>query len=122
MKTKSNFSEILLAIFICAGFVLMIVSCSKDQAEPKKEDPKVDRVTYDNFVGALFQAKCSNCHTGTGGGVAKWAFKGYQFIKDNSLKINNAVLIAGSMPLGGSLSASEKEKLKNWFDTGLPEK
>lgn len=124
MKNESNFllSDVVLALFIFLGFSLMIISCSKDQAEPKKEDPKVDKVTYDNFVGALFQSKCTACHGVSGPNIANWAFTGYQSAKDNETKLRNVLLVAQSMPQGGSITASEKEKLKNWFDNGTPEK
>lgn len=81
----------------------------------------VEKVTYANFAGALFQTKCNGCHgsSGTSEARAKWIFSDYNSVKNNSTKINNAVLVTGIMPLGGSLTATEKEKLKKWFDEGM---
>jgi len=90
---------------------------------PAVVEPVVEeKVTYQNFAEALFQTNCSGCHTGTGGGTGKWVFAGYESVKNNADKIKNAVLVTGAMPLGGSLSNVDKEKLKKWFDTGLTEK
>lgn len=124
MKNTSFLSSNNSVLGIIAALILTatIGSCSKDQAEPKKEEPKVDKVTYENFAGALFQSKCSGCHATGGMGAGKWVFSGYNSVKEHATRINNAVLVIGSMPQGGSLSATEKEKLKKWFDSGLSEK
>lgn len=126
MNTKSKFqwSEILLAICICFGFVIMVASCSKDQAEPKKEEPKVEKLTYANFAGVFFQSKCSGCHGASGieAARAKWIFSDYNSVKSNISRINEQVLVLGAMPRGGSLTATEKENLKKWIEAGTPEK
>lgn len=76
MNTQSTFhkKDIITAICVCFGFIIMIASCSKDQAEPKKDDPTIEKLTYGNFADALFRSKCSGCHTGSGGGAVKWVF------------------------------------------------
>ena len=124
MNTKSKFQwgEILLAKCICFGFVIMVASCSKDQAEPKKEEPKVEKLTYANFAGAFFQSKCSGCHGTGGAGSGKWVFSGYTSVKNNSAAIK-AAISSGLMPQpANSLSASEKTRIIKWFDEGLLEK
>jgi len=100
--------------------------CSKDQAmEPETESPEggvtAENVTYANFISGLVQTKCASCHAQGGGGSTFWTFSGYSSVKNNAPAIDNAVLVTGSMPLGGSLTVNEKALLKAWFDRGMPE-
>lgn len=120
-----NLFNILAILFLLIGFGLMN-GCSKDQgaAPTPTPDPEVstDNVTYENFVGALLQNKCSACHSAGGEGASQWTFAGYGSVKANGEQINEAVLVTGVMPKVGSLSPQEKALLKAWFERNMPEK
>ncbi|MCL4642214.1 MAG: hypothetical protein M5Z89_24625 [Olivibacter sp.] len=123
MKVTKKKSLYTLAVL--ASFIAVIYSCSKDQAvEPEKpgnEEVTAENVSYSNFAGALFQTKCAGCHAAGGGASGRWTFSGFASVRDNGARINNVVLVTGTMPVGGSLSANEKALLKAWFDRNMPE-
>lgn len=108
-------------------FALYVISCSKDQAAqpevdpPGEEEVTAENVSYNNFAGALFESKCSSCHAAGGGASGRWTFADYASVRDNAARINQVVLVTGTMPLGGSLSANEKALLKAWFDRNTPQ-
>lgn len=103
-----------------------IVSCTKKQADELSPEKPVETVTaanvsYTNFAKALFESKCNSCHANGQSGSGKWTFSGYNSVKDNISKINNAVLVTKSMPMGGSLTAKEIELLGAWIKRSVPE-
>jgi len=107
---------------------IVLTACTKKQAQELSPDPDggdepvtVTNVSYNNFAKALLEAKCSSCHAPGRGASAKWTFSGYSSVKDNSAKINNAVLVTKSMPIGGSLTAKEIELLDAWIKRNTPE-
>ncbi|MGE8427117.1 MAG: c-type cytochrome [Sphingobacterium sp.] len=108
--------------------VLSFSACTKKQAQELTSNPDngtetvtVLNVSYTNFSKALFETKCSSCHATGRSASARWTFSGYTSVKDNIAKINNAVLVAKSMPLGGSLTAKEIELLDAWIKRNSPE-
>lgn len=107
--------------------VLGLAGCGKDDNGPTPEPPTpggdvtAENVTYANFVGALLQSKCSSCHAGSGSGTAKWAFSGYNSVKDNLARINDMVIVRKLMPQNGSLSTREMTLLKAWIEKGGPQ-
>lgn len=111
----------LFLLFVC------IYSCSKDQAaspepeSPDNEEVTVENVSYNNFVGVLFESNCSSCHAPQGSASGRWAFSGYASVRDNAARINNVVLVTRTMPLGGSLTARERTLLQAWFERNTPE-
>jgi len=120
-KFKPAFQYILIFLSITT-----LVSCSKNQAEKVEpqstdNDVTVENVTYNNFTGKLLETKCNSCHASGGTGTSKWTFSGYASVKSNADRINNAVLVTKTMPMGGSLSAKERELLDAWFKRNMPE-
>lgn len=119
--------NILLLLFLFP-FNIYMASCSKDQAAaPQPEPPNGNEVTpenvsYENFAGAFFESKCSSCHATGRGASGRWTFSGYTSARDNASRINNVVLIARTMPPGGSLTAEERTLLEAWFNRNTPEK
>lgn len=114
-------------IAIALGYILLLSACSKKQADeiqpaqPITPGTPVAAVTYDGFVGPLFQARCAGCH-GTGKQSAPiFTFSGYASVKANADRIKNAVLVQKSMPIGGPLSAADLQSLQAWFDAGMPQ-
>ncbi|QNL49875.1 hypothetical protein H8S90_24800 [Olivibacter sp. SDN3] len=111
-------------IFLLWG---LLYSCSKDQAaSPEPEPPEgnevtVENVSYNNFVGALFESKCGSCHASGGGASGRWTFSGYTSVRDNASRINNVVLVTRTMPIGGTLTTNERSLLQAWFDRNTPE-
>lgn len=112
--------------------VLMLgfIGCGKDDGPTPEPDPPgngggdevtVENVTYDNFVGALLQSKCSSCHAGSGEGTPYWTFTGYSSVSANIERINDAVIVRRIMPKTGSISTRERELLKAWIDKGGPQ-
>lgn len=117
------------SIFLLAAITALLFACSKKQAEEiKPETPTPNgptpvttaNVTYTNFAGALFQTKCNSCHGPNGGMKGVWALNGLASIK-NDARVANSVLVTRTMPIGGSLTASERELLQAWVDKGMPE-
>lgn len=118
MKKKNLFLGIIV--------LLALASCSKDQAEPVTPNPggetvTTQNVTYKNFGSAFFTGKCASCHSSGGSASNRWLFSGYSSVKDNSDRIKNAVLVAKSMPQGGSLTEAERSLLDAWFNRNLPQ-
>lgn len=68
-------------------------------------------------VKPIFQAKCGSCHNGV---VHPLNWTNYDVAKNNLKNINNRLFIVGNMPQGGSLSASEKQIIKDWIAAGGP--
>ncbi|MBK1440180.1 hypothetical protein JHJ32_09300 [Parapedobacter sp. ISTM3] len=108
--------------------VLSLAGCGKDNDAPTPEPPPsggenvtVDNVTYANFVGGLFQSRCSSCHTGSGAGTARWVFSGYASVNNNLERINDVVVVRRIMPLNGSLSTRELQLLEAWIAKGAPQ-
>lgn len=125
MKKRYNWFPVLLCTIILAAS-----NCAKDsdhEPDPpagggnEKDEVTVDNVTYDNFVGDLFQSRCSHCHTGSGAGVSHWTFSGYTSVTNNLERINNAVIVKRIMPQDGTLSAHQIELLKAWIDKDAPQ-
>lgn len=120
MKRKA-----LYVLSILTTWIVVLYSCSKDQAAepepPGEEEVTAENVSYNNFAGALFQTKCAGCHAAGAGASGRWTFSGYTSVRDNGTRINNVVLVTGTMPVGGSLTANEKALLKAWFDRNMPE-
>jgi uncharacterized membrane protein len=106
----------------------LLASCSKKQAEEIKpnnpsvpENPGTEKVTYNNFTGALLQTRCSGCHAPGRSAAAVFTFNGYASVTANAERIRQAVIVTRRMPPGGSLSAAELESLSKWFAEGMPE-
>lgn len=120
MKRKA-----LYVLSILTTWIVVLYSCSKDQAAepepPGEEEVTAENVSYNNFAGALFQTKCAGCHAAGAGASGRWTFSSYTSVRDNGTRINNVVLVTGTMPVGGSLTANEKALLKAWFDRNMPE-
>lgn len=123
-------------IFLLACLTALIFACSKKQAEQiKPEGPpppttptgptgptpvSTANVSYGNFAGALFQNKCNSCHGASGSYNGIWAFNGLASIK-NDARVPRAILVTRTMPLGGTLTTTERELLQAWFDKNMPE-
>lgn len=110
--------------------MLSLMGCGKDSGPTPDPDPPgngsgdevtAENVTYANFVGNLLQSKCSSCHAGSGEGTAYWIFSGYNSVKENIDRINDAVIVRRIMPKTGSISTRERELLKAWIDKGAPQ-
>ncbi|SEK18303.1 c-type cytochrome [Parapedobacter koreensis] len=122
---KQYVSKAALLVIVMLGFA----GCGKDNDSPTPEPPPpgggndvtVENVTYANFVGGLFQSRCSSCHTGAGAGTSRWVFSGYASVNDNLDRINDVVVVRRIMPQNGSLSARELQLLEAWIDKGAPQ-
>jgi hypothetical protein len=113
-------------VFLAIGlFYLLIAACSKNQAEegtPEQPPAPTEKVTYDNFVAALFETKCSFCHGPGKAQAGIWTFNGYPSVFGNAERIRQVTLVSKIMPLNGSLSAAELKSLQDWYDQGRLEK
>jgi mono/diheme cytochrome c family protein len=88
----------------------------------------VANLTWDGYVGPLFQSKCAACHGESGGlslasyaDMLKGGKDGTIFVPGDagaSLLVN--VQSAGDHP--GQLSAEELAQIKAWIDRGAPER
>lgn len=113
--------------FVLVIIYMIVLSCSKQQAAEIKPDlPSAPEnpgagLTYTNFAQALFQNKCAGCHAPGRSAAAIFSFTGYASVVANSDRIKQAALVNKTMPLGGSLSATELQSLTSWFNQGMPE-
>jgi uncharacterized membrane protein len=120
-------SKYLKTLFFLGCAYLLILSCSKKQAEelqpasPSEPETPATEVTYANFVQPLFQTKCAGCHAAGRNSAAIWTFNGISSVSSNAGRIKDVVLVRKVMPLGGSLSATELKSLTEWFDKGMPQ-
>ncbi|MEC3880540.1 hypothetical protein [Parapedobacter sp. 10938] len=114
------------ALLLTLGFI----ACGKGDGPTPDPDPPgngggdevtTENVTYTNFAGSLLQTKCSGCHAGSGEGTSQWVLSGFNSVKDNIERINDAVIVRRVMPKNGSLSTRERELLKAWIDKGAPQ-
>ena len=118
--TRGKSKELAALAITIIYFVL--ASCSKKQAEElTPEPPQTQKVTYNNFAQALFQAKCSGCHGPGRPASNAFAFSGYSSVTANAERIKQAVIVTKRMPPNGSLSAEELQSLSKWFNDGMPE-
>ncbi|MGM9474776.1 hypothetical protein ACS5PU_00040 [Pedobacter sp. GSP4] len=112
------------AIFLLTVFAALLFACSKKQAEELKPTGPTPvstaNVTYSNFVGALFQTKCANCHGPNAPIRTVWLFNGLASVRSDT-RIANSVLVARTMPKGSTLTVNERELLQAWFDKNMPE-
>lgn len=115
-------------IYLAIAIIYMLLAgCSKKQAEemkpvtPVPEIPGTEKITYNNFTGALLQTKCSGCHAPGMSAAALFTLNGYSTVTANAERIRQAVIVTKRMPLTGSLSAAELASLSKWFDDGMPE-
>lgn len=110
-------------IAIIAIVYSLLLACSKKQAEEFQpavpEVPGAAAVTYNNFVEALFQAKCAGCHAIGRSAAGIFTLNGYSSVVANAARIKQAVLVNKTMPLGSSLSQSDLQSLQIWFNKGM---
>ncbi|MET1057105.1 MAG: cytochrome c [Pedobacter sp.] len=110
---------------ISAGMVLaylLLMACTKKQAEEfKPEAPETPgaKVSYAAVIDPIFKARCNGCHSAGRSGSVAWTFSGLSSVTADADRIKNAVLVKKSMPLGGSLSATDLQSIKDWFDQGM---
>lgn len=129
-KNRSRYmrnSTLSLTCSIVLG-IAILVGCTKKQAqELSPESPSETEtvttlnVTYVNFAKALFETKCNSCHASGRSASGAWSFSGYSSIKDHVARINNAVLVTKTMPIGSTLSVKEIALLDAWFKRNIPE-
>ena len=76
------------------------------------------QVSYANDIAPLLAAKCVSCHgtTVANGGIR---LDGYTNAKNNA-SLANAMIQSGRMPIGGSLTAAEKQLFQSWVNAGTP--
>ncbi|MDQ6757506.1 MAG: hypothetical protein M3004_11285 [Bacteroidota bacterium] len=116
MKTKNC-----LALIICVVF--FIISCSKggSSTQPAGDPCAGLSFKFGADVQPIINANCansSNCHgagsSNTGGPLTDYA---KIFAKSSTIKIQ---VESGSMPKNGSLSATDKNKIICWINSGAP--
>ncbi|MCX2481021.1 hypothetical protein OQY15_18085 [Pedobacter sp. MC2016-15] len=110
---------------LLAGIALICLSfaaCTKKQAEefkPETPETPATKVSYATTIAPIFQAKCAGCHTSGRSGTVAWTFAGLSSVVASSERIRNAVVVNRSMPLNGSLSTTELQSVRDWFDQGM---
>jgi uncharacterized membrane protein len=122
MKLPGFYAALILMLVV----VLTLAACKKEQAariddKAPAAEVTADNVSYNNFVGKLLQSKCSSCHAAGQQASSNWAFSGFNSVKNNGERISQAVLIARTMPMGGSLTSEERTLLESWFKRNMPE-
>jgi len=120
MKLNLKAIQPLLLIIGCTVFIIFLNACGKEEACDLEE------ITYSNFIGNLFDSKCSNigCHVS---GAAQGSLATY----DDAVAFVSAGKILGAlrhedgfvaMPKNGDmLSECQIDKIEAWIEDGTPE-
>lgn len=108
----------------------VFVPVTPTPAPTPTEAPAAAALTWDGYVGPLFQQKCAMCHGAAAAGglnlstyadALKGSTKGPVFVgKDSANSKLLQIQSAGGHP--GQLSAEEIARIKEWIDAGMPEK
>jgi len=122
-------------VFSYAGFnAPALREILKDQLPPPEPvdgvPVLVGEPTYDNYIGALFTARCSKCHGDLeSGGLNLLTYAGAMKGSENGAVIvpgDSANSILFQLQSAGehfaNLAADELENVKQWIDSGAPEK
>ena len=106
------------AIVYLIGIVVIIVACSKSNDVVTAVDCSGGAKSFVTDVNPIIQANCtsSGCHS-SGSNNGPGALTTYQQIFNARTSIRAAVA-SGTMPQGGSLSASQKNAILCWIDNG----
>jgi hypothetical protein len=122
-------------VFTYAGFdapqLREILQSQLPTPEPTPEQtPLAGAPTFDNYVGALFVAKCTACH----GELATGGLKLLTYADTMNGSANGPILLPGDSAKSvlvqvqstgkhfANLTAEELELIKQWIDAGAPEK
>lgn len=112
--TQHTMKKLIFSI-LSFGLVLFIASCSKDSDDSNNDTPGPKFLA----VKSVIDASCatSGCHTASSsaGGLN---FENNSVIASNSSRIKTAAVDLGTMPPGGSLSATDKSKITEWVAAG----
>ena len=106
-------------LLIClAGVGIIITACSKGNSAVTAVDCTGEAKSFVTDVSPVIQANCTSpgCHN-SGSNNGPGALITYQQIFNARISIRAAVA-SGSMPQGGSLSASQKNTILCWIDNG----
>jgi len=100
-----------------------LLSCTKKQADEmiiaqSPETPGTG-LMYTGAVQTLLSNRCGTCHSTGRSAAVFWNFSGYTAVTANADRVKQAVLINKTMPMGGSLNASELKLLQDWFNDGM---
>jgi len=98
------------------GIAGLLGSCQKNASSEK--------IAFTNAsVKPIFEAKCASCHSASGSNSGVWLYDASDYnssIKSPISKLYRSVYTDKSMPRGTSLSASELQAFKTWYDAGYP--
>ena len=108
----------------------LAIACSKETANsnggstPPGTPPGGDpcegiSAQFTENIAPIIQTKCATngaCH-GAGSNNGPGALTGFQQIKDNASRIQNAVN-SGRMPLNGSLTTTQLKQINCWVNSG----
>jgi hypothetical protein len=86
------------------------------EAETPAAGTGTPKVTYDNRIKSILDAKCVTCHGATPPSLS--SFAGAKAAGAAAL----AAVQAGRMPKGGTMNPADKDALKAWVDGGMLEK
>ena len=106
----------------------LILSCSKDKAEPFVSNC-VEVITFDKNISSIIDNSCSysGCHNGTGAAPGNYAF--YSGIRNTFINndefINRVVALKDMPPSYASgpteLTQEEFNQILCWIESGYPE-
>ena len=106
-------------MFVCLGAAaVLIIGCSKGNDMVTSVDCSGEAKSFATDINPIIQANCtsSGCHN-TGSNNGPGALTSYQQIFNARSSVRAAVA-SGSMPQGGSLSATQKNAIICWIDNG----
>jgi hypothetical protein len=108
-------------VSIISFLVVVGFSCTKQKANEEPVDCSGPAKSFAIDVVPVFQVSCTNgsgCH-GNGSNNGPGPLLNYTQIFDHRVEIRSAVA-SGHMPLNGSLTASQKNAILCWIDSGAP--
>jgi len=107
--------------FIILLFIVGVYACTKNKGNETAVDCSGPAKSFAADVTHIFQASCTNgsgCH-GSGSTNGPGALLTYAQVFGARINIRSAVA-SGHMPLNGTLTASDKNAILCWIDTGSP--
>ncbi len=129
----------IVVVILLLGLFFSITNCKMDKGPVEPEiDPET--ISFANDIQPVFNQYCTSCHPSSGnldlrqgqayGELVNVPASGYNALRvkpgdpGNSVlykKIDGSGAYGSNMPLGGSLSQNDIDKIKAWIEQGAPD-
>jgi mono/diheme cytochrome c family protein len=124
-------------IIFISSIVLLLQSCYKDVGPIDEGEAPLTNVSFTQHVQPIFDSQCISCHGNSGNlnlssnvsynnlvNVNASGYSGKRVVPNDSnnsilfIKVDGSNAFGSNMPLGGTLSATQINTIKQWIDEG----